>query len=272
MDLNLENYNYKELLNLFELPSPYTREDWKRAATIVKRMHPDKSGLPGVFFDFFRKAHALLGSVLQTRGVRTDVDDLLGSAERSKIAAMSPSDFSEWFNQVFEEVCKQEDIGYGDWLSGDEGLVAVDSTSDVHSYFKEKRAKGTERAQLATIDLGGGYDTMGAEPTGYAAPLFSSLQYDDLRAVHTQTFIPVDNDDFVRASTVETVEQRAQARGGSIRMMSEREARESLQASRATDTGSSLNRHYRLAMELQRSKDAQEKIKGKLLALPAKRT
>ena len=272
MDLNLENYDYQDLLNLFELPSPYTREQWKQATSIVKRMHPDKSGLPGMYFDFFRRAHALLGSVLQTRGVRTDVEDLPGATERGKIASMSQSEFAGWFNQTFEELCKHEDPGYGDWLSGNDGIVSVEESRDVHSYFRSQRAKGAKRAQLATVDLGGGFDTMGSDPTGYSAPLFGSLQYDDVRVAHTQTFVPVDNSDFRRASNVETVEERTQARSGAIQMLSEREALDALRRAQASDSGGSMNRHYRLAQELQRSEDTHRKIKGRLLALPSKRT
>lgn len=272
MDLDLEHYSYADLLNLFELPSPYTRDQWKQASTVVNRMHPDKSGLPGAYFDFFRRAHAMLGSALQTRGVRTDVDDLLGVAERRKIASMSKNEFAGWFNQTFDELCRQEDQGYGEWLSGNDGVVSAAGSQDVHAYFKDERAKGTERAQLATVDLGGGYDTMGSDPTGYSAPLFSSLQYDDIRAAHTQTFVPVDDTDFQQANRIETVEERAKTRSGAIRMLSEREALESLQQSQTRDSRGSMGRHYRLAQELQRSEDAQRQIKGRLLALPSKRT
>lgn len=272
MDLELDHYDYSELLGLFELSSPYTKEQWKGAYSVVKRMHPDKSGLPGAYFDFFRRAHALLGSILQTRGVRTDVDDLLGVEERQKISGMTEEEFGTWFNQTFDEVCKTEDAGHGDWLAGDEGLVKTGSASDVHTYFRSERTKGSKRAELAVWDMGGAFDTMGAEPSSYSAPLFSSLQYDDVRMAHAQTFIPIDESDFSRAAHGETVEERVQTRGASIAMLGDHESRERLRQSQSADKGSSMARHYRLATQLERSKDAQKEIKGRLLALASGRT
>ena len=149
MDLELSHYDYDDLRGLFKLPNPYTKDEWKAAYSVVKAVHPDKSGLDGCYFDFFRKAHALLGAVLQTRGERKDIDDVLGRAEREKIGSMSQEQFSEWFNAAFEEVHGRErGSGYGDWLASDEGLVEADGSDNVHSYFTKQRAKGADRAAL----------------------------------------------------------------------------------------------------------------------------
>ena len=53
IDLDIKNYNLNELLDLFNLPYNFTKQDLKQAIKIVYKMHPDKSGLDKEYFMFF---------------------------------------------------------------------------------------------------------------------------------------------------------------------------------------------------------------------------
>ena len=53
IDLDITNYDYDELLNLFKLSYDFGEDDLKRAKKIVLKMHPDKSKLGPEYFMFF---------------------------------------------------------------------------------------------------------------------------------------------------------------------------------------------------------------------------
>jgi len=269
MDLDLSHYDYDDLRGLFQLPNPYTRSEWKAVYSVVKAVHPDKSRLDGSYFDFFKKAHALLGAVLQTRGHRKDIDDVLGRAEREKIGAMSHEQFSEWFNTAFEEVNgKEKGVGYGDWLASDEGLVETGEGGSVHTYFSNQRAKGAGRAALVVTDCGSSFDVIGEEPSSYSSSMFSKLQFDDVQAAHSQTFIPVDFSDFRKADMVETLEQRQQARSNaSLAVRSTADSVSELSSIRKKQEASGMARQYRLTRQMEESTQRQSDVTGRLLAL-----
>ena len=269
MDLDLSHYDYDDLRGLFELPNPYTRNEWKAAYSVVKAVHPDKSGLDGGYFDFFKKAHTLLGAVLQTRGHRKDIDDVLGLAEREKIGSMSPQQFNEWFNAAFEEVHGGEsDAGYGDWLASDQGVVKAGRSGNVHSYFAEQRAKGANRAALVVMDCGSSFDVMGEEPANYSSSLFSKLQFDDVQTAHGQTFIPVDSSDFRKADATETLEQRQQARANATLVASSTaDSIRELSDMKKKQEASGMARQYRLTRQMEESTRRQSEVTGRLLAL-----
>jgi hypothetical protein len=273
MDLDIAHYSYDDLRALLELPSPYTKEQWKASMSVVKQTHPDKSGLDKEYFIFFRRAHVLLGAALQTRGVRGEEEELLGASERECIEQMPEQEFRSWFNRTFEELCKEEKAGYGDWLAGDEGTVTVERGGDVHSYFEKQRVSAVGRADLVVCDAGESFDTLGTTPASYSAPLFSALQYDDVRIAHSQTFIPVGQQDFARAGQHETVEERRQVRSTNDGAPQTAAAANSqLQSLREQDVTSSLQRNYNMALALERSQDNRKELKGRLLALTSNGT
>lgn len=269
MDLELSHYDYDDLRGLFKLHTPYTRSEWKAAYSVVKSVHPDKSGLDGSYFHFFKKAHTLLGAVLQTRGDRKEIDDVLGKAERDKIGGMSPDEFSDWFNGAFEEVYgKESTTGYGNWLASDEGLVDTDGGSNVHSYFTKQRSQGTDRAALVVTDCGSSFDVMGEEPASYSSSMFSKLQFDDVQVAHGQTFIPVDSSDFEMANNIETLEQRRRTRANaSLKVSSTADSIKELSGSRKQQEASGMARQYRLTRQMEESTRRQSEVTGRLLAL-----
>ena len=71
IDLDIKNYNLRELLDLFNLPYNFTKQDLKTAIKIVYKMHPDKSGLNKEYFMFFRKAYEMIRQVYEFRANKT---------------------------------------------------------------------------------------------------------------------------------------------------------------------------------------------------------
>ena len=62
-DLNLDNYNLKDLLNLFKIKINFDEDDLKRAKIVALKTHPDKSGLDNEIFDFFFKAYKMIEKI-----------------------------------------------------------------------------------------------------------------------------------------------------------------------------------------------------------------
>ena len=67
LDLNINNYKFTDLLNLFQIPYSYNKNDLEKVKEQTSKMHPSKSKLKDDFFMFFSKAYKLLESVYSYR-------------------------------------------------------------------------------------------------------------------------------------------------------------------------------------------------------------
>ena len=67
VDLNIDNYDYEDILNLFSLNHDFGENGLKNAKKIVLATHPDKSGLNKEYFLFFSKAFKILNFVYTFR-------------------------------------------------------------------------------------------------------------------------------------------------------------------------------------------------------------
>ena len=66
-DLEIENYDLREILNLFKLDYNFDNVDLKRAQKIALKTHPDKSNLPKEYFMFFMKAFQIVQQIYYYR-------------------------------------------------------------------------------------------------------------------------------------------------------------------------------------------------------------
>jgi hypothetical protein len=98
----------------------------------------------------------------------------------------------------------KEDNGYGDWLTSDEDMdYSETSKQDLHRTIENKKSKA--RALIVKHDikeLGGDGDSncynelIDDNIECYQTGIFSSLQYEDLYKAHTETVIPVTQEDY----------------------------------------------------------------------------
>lgn len=272
-DLDVGSYDYDELRGLFDLPTPYTREEWRAAAKVLLRVHPDKSGLPSSYFQFFREAHTLLGSLLAGSGSRRrDENEYYDTREETRARAVQGrSDFSDWFNTAFTEICGDGVAGrggHGTWLSSAEGGAdGRRDGEDVNAYFARRRAEAPPPAvagEIVAVTEDGARDTLGGEePACYRPAMFSSLQYDDLRAAHGQQFIPVGESEFASAASPRTLAAQQTERARAIPVSGHDDGT----AARRAEDASGMRRRYVLAAELERASDMQREWRGRLDAL-----
>ena len=228
IDLNLSNYSLNDILNLFKLNLNFSSQELKNAKKMVLMTHPDKSGLPPKYFQFYTRAYETLHKVykfkikdeaLSSKELNNDyfseaLDDNDKEANRILLQKNgfltkefnASKGFLKKFNKMFEEyvLTNKEDDGYHDWLkSKEDELPSNLSQTEIHKRMEEKRQN--MRALICSDDIKtiSSSDYLGAssitnEKVGYyEAPIFNNgLQYDDLKRAHTESIIPVTIEDY----------------------------------------------------------------------------
>jgi hypothetical protein len=230
VDLDINNYNLEDILNLFKVPINFDEKDLKRAKQVVLKTHPDKSGLDSKYFLFYSKAYKMLYSLWDFRkkgdvnknNAETDYEnvdkfseedkkkilDNLFKSDNTKIKFKTNSDFNNWFNEQFEKnkiYNENEESGYGDWLKTNEGLDEINpnvSAATMKSEFDKK--KSNIRALVVQKDVSelNSWNSISASeltregPGEFNSDLFSRLPFQDLQKAHTETVIPVTDEDY----------------------------------------------------------------------------
>jgi hypothetical protein len=118
-DLNVNNYDFNEILHLFnlKLDSEISQEDLKSAKSKVLSMHPDKSKLSSGYFIFYKKAFEILVQYYQSQPnvkIKTIIDDseIIYDTDnegrrtneiKKQLKKMDKSHFSKYFNDLYNE-------------------------------------------------------------------------------------------------------------------------------------------------------------------------
>ena len=199
LDLNINNYNLNETLKLFNLNSDFTYNELKSAMKTLYKVHPDKSGLDKKYFIFFKEAYSVLLSLYKHRSVTnkdTYREDFYSKTSAIKLQKfMKDENFNENFNKLFEETFQRETHGYDDWLKTSK---LEKPNEDKNTYFKNKHNSIVVANNNTVNDIYGNTDNNYIE-TGiiedYSSNTFNKLQYDDVKKVYTETFIPVNEND-----------------------------------------------------------------------------
>jgi hypothetical protein len=136
MDFNLDNYNLKQLLELFDIKGELTQEKIKIARKKVLALHPDKTlnSSYNPYYDFFTEAYEKLLEVYSyTRSMTTeknqhqenvDIDNTFNNYIKKR--NITGNNFSDEFNKMFENVNIKENDGYEEWLKSNEGVYGKD--------------------------------------------------------------------------------------------------------------------------------------------------
>jgi len=234
LDMNIENYNFDDLLNLFQLQSDFNTQDLKNAKSIVYKVHPDKSGLDKAYFLFFSKTYKMLYRIHQFREgssrEHTDYDEytIITKTENSankKILEQhkeyaeikkNPRAFNNWFNELFEKNKdpNETDDGHGKWLSSEMKNVQVANNPTEMAELIEKQKIHAREKQLTVyktfepLNSGQGESLLKNEgPQNYQSGLFSKLQYDDLKEVHENGVIPITQEDYKNRKTFRNMDE-----------------------------------------------------------------
>lgn len=206
MDLNIENYSYQELLNLFQIKGNLTEDMLKKIRKTVLQTHPDKSKLHPDYYIFFSKAYTRILSMysFQNKTAKDPkkavyADYSFSNEEKSQIRNFvtqnkqfeKPDGFNSWFNEKYEQYNSDvtENDGYGCWLRSDEDL---DYTTDMTNQDLDRK-KQQLQSLIAYKEIGDfepvakslNFTDLG-ESTNYTSDDFT-----DLKQAYTETVIPI---------------------------------------------------------------------------------
>jgi hypothetical protein len=305
VDLEINNYNLEDILNLFKLPVNFDEQDLKRAKQVVLKTHPDKSGLESKYFLFYSKAYKMLYSLWDFRkkgdvnknNAETDYEnvdkfseedkkkilDNLFKSDNTKTKFKTSRDFNSWFNEQFEKnkvYNENEESGYGDWLKTNEGLDEVNpnvSAATMKTEFDKK--KSSIRALVVHKDVSelNSWNSINASeltregPGEFSSDLFSRLPFQDLQKAHTETVIPVTDEDYDNIPKFKNVNEYLNHRNKvDITPLSEQQAQQYLNQQNDKDSEKAVRRAYELAKQSEIAKQKSQSFWGNLQFLQNK--
>ena len=167
MDLDIDHYSLKDLLELFQLPEDFSEQQLRAARKRVVAVHPDKSGLDQSYFLFFHKAYSLLNTVFRFKQkAQTDMIEMPSFKEL--VSGMEDTDkkllaqtfttnpkFNEEFNQLFDTLYTRDDDGHGEWLK------SVDDMGVSYEQCKQQSRAITISSIEAETGAGAAFSTRG---------------------------------------------------------------------------------------------------------------
>ena len=290
LDLDIRNYELRDILNLFKLPSVFTESHMREAKLTVMRTHPDKSGLDKEYFLFFSKAYKILHEVYQVRAglsrqkadakyddVKEDID-ARRNANSDKLKRMNAGEFNHWFNQTFEQNKlhdEEQDSGYGDWLKDNEDANEDNDDAELGEgaswaqrmeQLDRRKTKLREqalvvRSEVQTFDSFGGYSLTRECPEEHSSNGFgvSSLAYEDLKKAHTESVIPVTHEDYEAVRKYKNPNELQMARDMDRRTFNYSETATIMNRSQQLQTEDDMRRAFKLAQQDEVVRDLNKK-------------
>ena len=296
MDLDITNYDYDDILKLFKVGQHFNEEDLKKAKKQVLASHPDKSGLDKSYFLFFSSAYKILFNIYNFRTKHSSTTNLNNynenyNADADEANALlihkitsnkSSAQFNSWFNEQFENFKITNDYeanGYGDWLTNANGEEKEqdhkqDQCKDLNSLHKiieeKKQILRThnlvKKKNVCEFNNTNYCDLTNSKPEDYSSGLFSNFQYEDLKKAHTETLIPVTNEDNINNySSLEDIRNKRASQV--INPLKREEATSLLNKSKEDENNMSTARAYSLFKQDELNKQKNEKFWSNLKRL-----
>ena len=269
LSLDIDDYDLNDLLKLFNLTIDFTNDDIKQAKKIVLMTHPDKSKLDKKYFLFFSKAFKIVYKLAEHKNHRNQstnyiIDESNENDEYvEKIKKMD--NFNKWFNDTFEKLkLSEKGEGYGEWFStnNDVNQEECKNLRDMNERIDAKKASMRSLIKHNEINdyqnISQGANLLNNECENYSSDIFSKLRYDDLKQAHTETVVPVSEDDYNNVKKYNTINALKQDRGRQIEIINNEQSNQILSDKRKSEVRSSVNRSYMLARqeeENQKKKD-----------------
>jgi len=225
------------------------------------------------------------------------LDEMMTGTNGGKDTA-KVSEFNRWFNEKFEQYRLKDDemeSGYDAWfrsssVTDKEQEDATDAIEDTNGgSWQEKVARLNQRKQelrnkYALVERreleyagggggggGSGYDLTRERPQEYSSGIFGNLRYEDLKKAHTETVIPVTEEDYYKTKRFNNVNElqtfRDQTRRDMHRMTTKEEQEQIYQQSRMRQEEEDTRRAFILAKQDEISRDIHKKLYSDMFRL-----
>lgn len=216
IDLDLNNYDLKDLLNLFKLDSSYDEADLKNVKKFVLMTHPDKSGLDKEYFLFYSSAFKMLVNIYKRRQssnitqttshsstayitsededkkyvyekFNEQVDDYIEQNKHKKSIINKPKEqiFNKLFNEMFEKHYIRDDEesqGYGEWFASNEDLDnRVANKQNMNEMFELKKQELKQKSSANNINQITKYSSKNIVSNGLG--LLDGYSYDNSNSI-----------------------------------------------------------------------------------------
>lgn len=295
IDLDIRNYSVEDLLNLFTLQYNFNQDDLKRAYKQTLMMHPDKSNLDKEYFLFFSKAFKKVKYLYDYRNKSTNdkkcahtsstiYNEVLNNTpsnnvdDTSKIIETLKKDpnFNQVFNEAFEKVRiydDEQDAGYDEWIENtshnNEDAEHITNTRSLHEYIEKKKKEVRAIVQYngiqeldSSMSMGNNSNLRRQKPTYYESGLFSKMQYDDYKRAHSETVIPVTEEDYLQKEKYNTVNELMKQRTITEAIPSLEQSTSQLNTHKKNETIESMEIAYDLARQMEQIEKSQKLWKG----------
>lgn len=266
LDLNINHYSLNDLLNLFHLNRHFNKNDLKQVYKKVLMTHPDKSKLDKKYFLFFSKAFKLIKQIYDNTNKKEECverkiyePNINETIDTSKI---NTKEFNKKFNNLFEKVKihdEEYDTGYEEWLKSEKDIENIHTTknnmNDAFELLKKKQKenmlichKGIEELQE---NFNGHSNLVREKPQEYSSNLFSKLKYEDVKKAHTETVVPVTEEDYYTRERFNNVNELNQYRKQNEIIPSEREQQDIFQTQKNIEYELNIQRNFQLMKQME---------------------
>jgi hypothetical protein len=262
LDLDINNYNLKDLLQLFKINGSLDKDKLKSAYKATLMTHPDKSSLDKKYFIFFCEAFKKLKYIYdyinnkKERGIHYNPDDI---NEVINVPKEKLKEFSKRFNELFEKVKindEEDDNGYGEWLKEkNEENISIHNPRDIHSEIerlkKEKKQlikyKGIQELNNTSCN----YSNLVREKVeDYGSSIFSKLKYEDLKKAHTENVIPVTKEDYHNRKQFNNINELNIYRKQNERLLNKEESLHILEQQKKLEEQNNMYNAYKLMKQM----------------------
>ena len=233
IDLDISNYSLEDILKLFDINYDYNANTLRNVKKRVLMLHPDKSKLDKEYFLFFSKAYDVLVKILEFRSqqkrsqeVNINYEALDSCEENEEIInkIKKHKNFNKIFNKLFEEMkINDEEDGYGSWLKSNEDIEEDKEYNNESLEEKKKILRNNSIIEYGVIKEYNNFDKIRSKSKSngfYEGNNIlnskSNLNYDDLKQAHTETLIPVIEEDFRNVKKYNNLEHLKQERNNQI--------------------------------------------------------
>jgi hypothetical protein len=286
------------------LSAPYTPIDGGAAATAsisaaksvvdYGRIMRSEGYIPDTNDEYSQATHERMKKRLdEMMGVSTGGGGRVGTKTTTPPLA-KVSEFNKWFNEKFDQYRLKDDeteTGYDAWFRGtaadnedaaeddDDGGTWADKVKRLNQRKQELRNKYAlvERTELEYAGGGGGgsagagYDLTRERPQEYSSGIFGNLRYEDLKKAHTETVIPVTEEDYYKTKRFNNVNElqtfRDQSRRDLHRQTSKAEQERIYEQSRMRQEEEDTRRAFILAKQDEISRDIHKKLYSDMFRL-----
>lgn len=283
LDLDINNYNVKDLFNLFKITDTLDEISMKNAKKIVLKVHPDKSKLDPKYFLFFSHAYKKLFGIyqFQNKSNNKSLTDRKSTIEKERELILNTfikknnlteqKDFNAWFNTEFEKQNFQDkmDDGYEEWLKSEENIINEDlENKSLQEKFHSLKQKTIVKYDGVVNSLES--NTLGGflleDTENFGSGLFSSgLIYNDLKEAYSNTLIPIHEDVLHNTKRFNNVNEYRDFRNSqTFKPLTEKEALEVFTNEEKRQDENSIKIAYRLAQECDENRKKNENIWGKM--------